>query len=137
MREQVSRQVFHQRIRNRYIEFFELASSEAELLDYQAKVPVNVFAELINQWEDYSPRPGQMPMRTWYPLTVYSEEEVVELLRFHAVWDAVSRSTPRHIDRIEDFFVLPEWQLLKSAALSAQATFSKRGMLSENEEVTK
>ena len=136
MQDQVSRHVVHQRIRNRYIEYFELASSEAELLDYQAKAPVNIFAELINQWEDWSPCPGQTPMRTWYPLAVYSEEEVVEILRFHSVWDAVSRSTPQEIDRIEDFFVLPEWQLLKSAAVEALATFSRRGRLSEDEEVT-
>ena len=136
MREQVSRQVVDQRIRNRYIEYFELASSEAELLDYQAKVPVNIFAELINQWEDWSPRPGLTPMRTWFPLTVYSEEEIVEILRFHTVWDAVSDSTPQDIDRIEDFFVLPQWQLLKSAAVVALATFSKRGKLSEDEEDT-
>lgn len=135
MREQASRQLVHQRIRNRYIEYFELASSEAELLDYQTKVPVNVFLELISQWEDWSPRPGETPMRTWFPLTVYSEEEVVEILRFHSVWDAVSRSTLQGIDRVEEYFALPEWQLLKSAAVAALATFSKRGRLSEDEEI--
>ncbi len=130
----VSRQLVEQRMRNRTIEYLEMANCEAELLDYQANVPVNIFDELVNQWEDLSPEPGLTPKNSWYPLTVYSEEEVDEVLRFHAVWDAISRSTPPHIDRIEDFFALPEWNRLRSAAASALAVFVKRGKLSEDEE---
>ena len=55
--ERASRQLVHQRIRNRLIEYFELLSSEADLLDYEASVPINLFAEIINQWEDWLAEP--------------------------------------------------------------------------------
>lgn len=134
MGERTSRQLVHQRIRNRLIEYFELLSSEADLLDYEASVPINLFAEIINQWEDWLAEPGQMPKADSYPIGVYSKEEVVEILRFHMIWDAVSGSTPDTIDGIADFFAKPEWPLLQSAAASALVVFAKRGKLSENEE---
>ena len=133
MSERVPRQLVHQRIRNRLIEYFELLSSEAALLDYEASVPINLFAEIIDQWEDWLAEPGEMPKAHAYPIGVYSKEEVVEVLRFHMIWDAVSGSTPDPIDRIADFFAMPEWPLLQSAAASALAVFGKRGKLPENE----
>ncbi len=135
MVERASRQLVEQRLRNRQIEYFEMASREVELLDYEASVPVNIFAELLNQWDDYLPYPRRIPKKSWFSRVVYSEEEIEEILRFHAVWEDVSKSTPNGIDRIPDFLEMPEWQQLKSAAQSALTVFSKRGRLSEDDEV--
>ncbi len=113
-----------------------MTSSEAELLEYESNAAVDIFGELINQWEDCSPYPGRSPKRSWYSLVVYTEEKVKAVLRFHAVWDEVLRSTPDTIDRIADFFVMPEWQRLRSAAMEALGVFEKRGKLPEDVEVT-
>ena len=51
-----SERLVAQRIRNRIIEYLELAASYAAQEEYQRVAPINVPSEVMNQWEDWVPR---------------------------------------------------------------------------------
>ena len=71
-----------QRIRNRIIEYLELASSFNEQSAYQAAAPhINVPNEVINQWEDWvSPN-----WRNYIAAPVFSPEEIIAIGQFYDV----------------------------------------------------
>jgi hypothetical protein len=129
-RSEVSRQLALQRVRNRIIEYLELASSLAAQRRYQATAPVSVPNEVVNQWEDWVLDPAF----GWEP-PVFSREEGAAIATFHQVWDEVARATPNPLPPLEETVLLPDWEKLRSAAESAARVFAYRGRLPEDEEI--
>jgi len=126
-----SRRVVEQRIRNRIIEYLELASSYEMQRDYQARAPVSVPSEVINQWEDWVHRPDFPPITS----PVFSREEREAIAAFHQTWNAVADSTPNLLPSIEETLALPQWRELATAAARALQAFGVRGRLPEDREV--
>ena len=128
-----SDRVVEQRIRNRIIEYLDLAGSYEEQVVYQAAVPfVTVAYEVINQWGDCVPTDPRQVARN---VGVFSADEVHAMCAFQAVLDRVADAVPDDHPRLEDVQALPEWDQLRSAALAARAVFAVRGKMSEDDEV--
>ena len=71
--------VIAQRIRNYLIQYFELASSEHELLEYQRNVPIaQVLVELVEQLEDSFV--FEHVKDGWYKEPTYTQEEINAVL---------------------------------------------------------
>lgn len=115
-----SERVVEQRIRNRVIEWLELASSFAEQVEYDralraGRVYPNVAYEVINQFEDWvsnDPRAGGQ-------LDVYPEAETLALGRVYAAWAVAADALPKDYPSIATAQALPEWGVLRSTAESA------------------
>ncbi|WP_163543488.1 hypothetical protein [Occultella kanbiaonis] len=107
-----TKRVVEQRIRNRLIEYFELASSFTAQLRYEAAAPiVHVPYEIINQWEDWT-----LGLDLWLDeAQVYTAEEKEALRRFQVVWDRAAEE-------------------LRQEAELALAVFARRGRLPEDQE---
>jgi hypothetical protein len=95
-----SRRVVEQRVRNRVIEYLELASSFEEQQEYERNVPIaHIPYEVINQWEDWVyPDPREDPDLS----DVYDGTEVEAMGQFHAAWDdaaSADRTTTRRSPR--------------------------------------
>ena len=130
---QPSPRVVEQRIRNRVIEYLELASSFDDQLQYQRNVEwVHIPVEIIEQWAD-SVRGD--PRTDSQPLSVYSADELHVMGDFHATWDRVADRTPYGDLSITDLQQLPEWDELRQAAISALAVFQQRGRMPEDREI--
>ena len=117
-----------QRIRNRIIDYLELASSFDEQSAYQAAVPyVNVPNEVINQWEDWvSP-----DWSNYITAPVFSPDEIIAIGQFYDVWGAVAAS-PSSLPTLQILFDTGEWQRLASAAAESLAVLHVRGRLPED-----
>ena len=129
-RDTPSRRVVQQRVRNRIVEYLELASSFEAQLEYQRTAPIAyVPSELINQWEDWvhtDPRTvDQHP-------DVYSTDEIEAMKRFHVVWEATADSLPNPLPPIDQVQLLPEWNNLRRAADHALSIFLIRGPMSND-----
>ena len=85
-----SDRVIEQRIRNRIIEYLDLAASYEAQAAYQTSVPfVTVPYEVINQWDDWVPAdPGDLARN----VGVFSPDEVRAMCEFQAVLDRVADS---------------------------------------------
>lgn len=131
--EQPSARLVEQRIRNRVIEYLELAASFEEQQRYERNVPIAyVPGEVINQWEDNFPRGLQ---RDLAQTDVFSPDEVAALREVEPTWVAACRAMPDDYPTLPAVQALPAWQALRGAASSALAVFERRGRLSEDEEV--
>ena len=122
--------VVAQRIRNRIIEYLELASSAEDRVDYQANVrSVYVPHEIFNQWEDWVPKhPDTI---TWDP-SIYTHDEVSAIKAFHAAWSASSDALAESQSSIEELQEAPDWTSLRSAASSALQVFKREGKRPED-----
>ena len=118
-----------QRIRNRIIDYLELASSFDEQSAYQAAVPhINVPNEVINQWEDWvSP-----DWSNYITAPVFSPDEIIAIGQFYDVWEAVAAATPNTLPPLQTLFDTGEWQRLASAAAASLTVLHVRGRLSED-----
>lgn len=126
-----TRQIVPQRIRNRIIEYLEVASSYDLQPQYQAAAPVSVPSEMIEQWADwvYDPRSPD------YGPPVFSEEEHEAILTYHLVWDDVAEKTPNPLPILEETLRLSARIELRDAALQTLGVFMRRGRLPEDREV--
>jgi len=125
--------VVEQRIRNRVIEYLDLARSYEAQQDYEHRVPIaNVPYEVINMWEDNFPRD---PREDANVLAVFSPDEVVAIRQFHEVWRAAADAVPQNFPSLTEVQALPEWDHLKRAADSASEVFGRRGPMPEDREV--
>lgn len=129
-RDTPSRRVVEQRVRNRIMEYLELASSFEAQLEYQQNVKIaHVPNEVINQWEDWvhtDPRTlDQHP-------DVYSTDEITAMKRFQEVWEATADATPNPLPPMEEVQLLPEWNNLRRAAEQALSVFLIRGPMSND-----
>ena len=88
MSEQPSERVVQQGIRNRVIEYLELAASFEEQRDYQGAAPIaDVVNEVVNQFDDWV---HDLPD----PSRVYSAAEVEELRAYEVVLDRANAPRP-------------------------------------------
>lgn len=130
MNKDVSKIVVSQRIRNRIIEYFDLASSKERLFEYQDNVKfVNILNELANQWEDWFSFEGYK--KGWYVEPIYTKEESAALLSYHKLWDIVFDELPAEIQTIEQFVNSSWWPRVQGKAESGLAIFMKRGYFNE------
>lgn len=126
-----STRLVHQRIRNRVIEYLDLASSYADQTEYQRNVPIaNVVHEVINQWEDWVYRdPAEID---WAP-GVFSEEELLVMTSFHETWETVIART-LGVNTLAEAHETVAWADLRAAAAAALVVFERRGQMSEDVE---
>jgi hypothetical protein len=128
-----SERVVEQRIRNRVIEYFEVAASFDAQQKYARDVPIaHVPYEVINQWEDWvwkDPRSDpDLP-------TVYAADEVEALRQYQSVWDVACRAVSDDFPSLDQVQALPEWEQLRQAAESALGVFARRGRMPEDHEL--
>lgn len=129
-----SRRVVEQRVRNRIIEYLDLAASYEEQAEYEEMAPafVNVPYEVINQWGDWVPIDPRTDAKH---LSVFSAEEVRAMCEFQGVFDAVVKAVPNDFPTISDVQALPAWNHLRIAASQAGEVFAVRGKMPEDDEV--
>jgi len=125
----VSPRIILQRVRNRLIEYFELASSSERQRAYHARAPVSVSSEIMNLWEDWYCEPIDH-----YAGPVFSDDERAALESFDATWTTVAEHTPDMMPALSELLGTREWELLRRAASDALDVFLKRGRLREDEE---
>lgn len=125
-----TQQVVLQRVRNRIIEYLELAGSFAHQREYQSRAPVNVANEVINQWEDWV----RGPRDPAFVAPVFSTSEQDAVAQFHHIWNVVADDTPNPLPELEALFDTAEWQRLRDAAVVALRVFLIRGKLPEDQE---
>ena len=125
MTEAISRILLDQRIRNRIIEYLEIASSYEEQLQYEANVP----NEMINKWSD------QVDLdREGYRGPVYSIEEKAAIIRFNDIWNEVIKETPKKMPLLVKLLGSPPWEKLRIGAEQALEVFRLRGKFDEERE---
>lgn len=129
--ERPSRQVLLQRVRNRIIEYLEVASSIDAQRSYQEQAPtVNVPNEVIHQWEDWVSEDWEAELIE----PVFSAEERAAIARLYQVWVEVTSRAPDPLPSLELVIKLPEWAELRDAAGVLLNVFGKRGKFSEDAE---
>jgi hypothetical protein len=128
----ISRQLLQQRIRNRMIEYLELAASAEEQREYERRTPIAVIPnEVINQWEDIVNADDW----DWYSEPVFSAEESEAIRSFHAVWLAVIDETPEPMPYTIDALIgTSAWNRLMVAARDTLRVLSLRGRFDEERE---
>ena len=128
-----SRRVVEQRVRNRIIEYFDLAASFEAQVDYETAAPfVNVPYEVVNGWQDWVPID---PRTDSSHLHVLSDYEIRAMCDYHVVWDVVSDAVPNDYPNLSIVQALPEWDALRRAASQARAVFAVRGKMPEDHEI--
>lgn len=131
--ERPSKRVIEKRIRNRVIEYLELAASFDEQQRYERDVPIAyVPGEVIDSWGDNFPGGFERDLPRF---SVFSADEVAALRRVELANDAAAREMGRRFPRLEEVQALPAWGALRDAAAVALPVFKRRGRLSEDEEV--
>jgi len=125
-----SRQLVAQRVRNRIIEYLELASSFDKQLEYEHAVPINVPLEIINQWEDSNPESiadiGE---------PVFDSHESEAIAAFDRIWNQVAAATPDPLPPLRALQQSSQWNVLRGAAEVALLVFLKRGRFPEEVEI--
>jgi hypothetical protein len=122
-----------QRIRNRVIEYLEMAAPYEDQREYERNVPIaNVPYEVINQWEDNFPQ-GLHHYAS--DREAYALEEFAALENFVVVWCSTTDALPDDWPTLSQVQAMPEWDELRQAAASALAVFTRRGKSPEDHEV--
>lgn len=129
---EVTPRVVDQRVRNRVIEYLELASSFDAQRQYQAIAPVNVAHAVIYQWEDNFPEGLDT---TNLDARVYSAAEASSLGRYQSAWETALAALTEDDPELEAVHAMAEWEALRQAAESALGVFMERGYLAEDREV--
>lgn len=131
MNESVPDIVIAQRIRNNLIQYFELASSEHDLLEYQRNAPIaQVLVELVEQLEDSFV--FEHVKDGWYKEPTYTQEEINAVLNFKEIWKMLI-DMPDYVDSIGNFLSSNYWPPFQKEAEKTLKVFMKRGYLSEDE----
>ena len=129
---QPSKRVADQRVRNRIIEYFELAASYDAQLAYEKNVPIaHVPYEVINQWEDWAPAG---PMKVVNDPGVFSAVELQEMKDFQLVWESTAAAVPDDYPSLSEVQASPSWDHLRQQAKRALRVFEIRGKLPEDRE---
>ena len=120
--------VIAQRIRNRIIEYLEMASSYEEQREYERNVPIaHVPSEIICQWEDWV-RGGRLD---WFREPVFSAAEQTAIREFHLIWRSVADDTPKMLPPLSDLIGTEPWERLRGGAELALKVFQPRGKFDE------
>lgn len=123
-----------QRVRNRVIEYLELASSYAYQREYRDAVPqLNMPFEIINKWEDWTSRDAEGNLLI---LSVYSAPEADQLRLVDVAWQRAADSMPDYPawPTLEEAQATAGWDELRVAASMALTVFERRGRFSDDEE---
>jgi hypothetical protein len=132
VRERPGERVVEQRIRNRVLEYFDLAASFERQREYEQAAPIaHVPYEVINQWGDNFPRGLQRDLER---SSVYSADEIAALRHFEKVLGSTCRAVPDDYPTLAEVQALPAWEELRQAAESAHNVFARRGKMPEDEE---
>jgi hypothetical protein len=92
-----SRRVVEQRVRNRIIEYLEVASSLEAQQEYERDVPIAYIPyEVINQWDDWVHKD---PREDRDLSDVYDAAEVEAMGQFHAAWQDAASAVPNNYPR--------------------------------------
>jgi len=118
-----SKQLVLQRVRNRIIEYFELAADPQA----QAQFGPNT---IINYWQDWQ----DLLYASRLPEPVFSASEHSAMQAFDLAWHTAADTTSNPMPSIVELRGNPIWQLLTSSAASALAVFAVRGRLPEDHE---
>lgn len=132
-KDEPSRRIVDQRVRNRVIEYLELAASFEDQLEYQRRAPIAwVPFEMINQWADWA---GDGPPTLENQDSAYTTGEVDAMRRFYDAWTAASEALPDDWPQLDEAHALPEWQVMATEAAATLEVFALRGRLPEDREV--
>lgn len=128
-----SDRLIEQRVRNRIIEYLELAASFEAQRRYERDASIaHVPYEVINQWGDQVwTRPGENP----YNIDIYDAAEVETLNQYQEVLEAVTATVPDDFPTLSDVQAMPEWALLSDAAEHALNLLMRRGKFPEDREI--
>ena len=128
-----SERLIEQRVRNRIIEYLELASSFEDQRRYEHDVPIaHVPYEVINQWGD---QVWKHPSRNPHNLDIYDAAEVEALVRYQEVLEAVTRAVPDDYPPLREVQTMPEWRLLRDTAEQTLGVLMRRGKFPEDREI--
>jgi hypothetical protein len=128
-----SDRLIEQRVRNRIIEYLELAASFEDQRRYEQDVPIaHVPYELINQWGDQMWR---HPSKNPHNGDLYDTDEVEALCRYHEVLEGVTRAVPNDHPTLSEVQAMPEWTLLRDTAGQTLAVLMRRGRFPEDREI--
>ncbi|WP_374581289.1 CPCC family cysteine-rich protein [Pseudoduganella sp.] len=117
------------RVRNRIIEYLELASSFAAQRQLQDAAPaMSAPDEVLNQWEDWV----TPDWKQQFVEPVFSAEERNGIAQFAAVWRGIADGAPHPLPPLEVLFATPNWQSLQRAAAALLAVFQLRGRSDEH-----
>ena len=131
--ERPSDRLVAQRIRNRVIEYLEMAASYEDQREYERNVPIaHIPSEVINQWEDNFPR-GLHHYAS--DREAYTPDEFAALESFADVWRSTADAVPDDWPTLAEAQAMPEWSQLRQGAVKALAVFMRRGKLPEDDEV--
>ncbi|MEQ8718455.1 MAG: hypothetical protein RIE08_12665 [Acidimicrobiales bacterium] len=129
---EVPQRVVEQRIRNRIIEYLELAASfEAQAACQRAVPRVNVAIDVVNQWGDWVRT--DPPTRADLP-DVFSDAEVETMGAYAEAVNAAAVVLPGGFPDLAEVQRLKEWESLRKTAGEALRVFEVRGRLSEDRE---
>ncbi len=130
-----SEQILLQGVRNRLIDYLEVAASfEAQMTFSEQSPQVNVGLEVLEQWADWVGPDWQ----TDFLLPVFSEDELFGIEQFQQVWlgcRARLLQEQPELMPLTALFVHRDWRYLRVGAEMLLALMMKRGKLSESEEI--
>lgn len=114
-----SRPLVLQRIRNRIMEYLDLASDPVAHARFGPDA-------VVNYWEDWQ----AADWAASYPDPVFTAAEREAMAAFDAAW-RVAAATPDPMPPLEQLTGLAAWQQLVAAAGKALSVFNRRGRLDE------
>ena len=127
--EHVNETVLLQRIRNRVIDYLDLASDFESQLHYRASVSsISVPTEIICQWRDCVMDSNV----DWMREPVFTEAERNAVRQFEVVWGQVCAATLDPMPELLELQSSDQWRMLRDAARRASEVFAERGKLPED-----
>ena len=120
--------VLLQRVRNRLIEYLEVAASFEAQQAFLAQSPdLDVPNEIVQQWSDWvSP-----DWRNELIAPVFSEHEIVAIHQFQTIWQAIAQDLVQPLPALGILQQSPLWEKLRFCAAQTLHIFMTRGRLSE------
>jgi hypothetical protein len=121
--------VMLQRVRNRLIEYLEVAASfQAQQAFLEQSPDLDVPNEIIQQWSDWvSP-----DWRKELLAPVFSEDELLAISQFQTIWQAISQDLVQPLPPLAILQHSPLWEKLRQSAQHTLLIFMSRGLLSED-----
>ncbi|MFC0350474.1 hypothetical protein [Undibacterium danionis] len=122
--------VLLQRVRNRLIEYLEVAASFEAQQAFLAQSPdLDVPNEIIQQWSDWvSPN-----WRFELIMPVFSEDELLAIQQFQTIWQALAEDLVQPLPTLSILQQSPLWEKLRLCAEHTLHIFMIRGRLSEEQ----
>lgn len=123
--DEVPASVVARRMRNRLMDYLEIASSFEEQQRYDREVSiVHVPYEILNQWGDWVPS-GVSRLST----AVFTNDEIAALHCYEQVLDAAAKAMPDDFPRLAEVQRSTYWSHLAEAAAETLAVLNVRGRL--------